>query len=153
MRPSDSESSQSICFKEMKSWGIWSTAQTSSLQGIPHPKSTGSEPLEVHRLSSFFFNIFYWLCYYSCPIYHRPPFIPLHPAHTLPPTFSPFSSCPWVVHITSLASTFPILFLTPLSIFYLPFMLLIPCTFPPPPPPPLLITLHVISISVVLFLV
>ena len=37
-----------------------------------------------------------------------------------------------------------------LSIFYLPFMLLILCTFPPPTP--LLITLHVISISVVLFL-
>ena len=41
----------------------------------------------------------------------------------------------------------------PLSIFYLPFMLLILCTFPPSPlPTPLLITLHVNSISVVLFL-
>ena len=41
-----------------------------------------------------------------------------------------------------------------LSNFYLPFMLLIPCTFFPlsPPPTPLLITLHVISISVTLFL-
>ena len=42
----------------------------------------------------------------------------------------------------------------PLSIFYLPFMLLIPCTFFSlyPPPNPLLITLHVISISVILIL-
>ena len=40
-----------------------------------------------------------------------------------------------------------------LSIFYLPFMLLILCTFPPlSPPTPLLITLHVVSVSVVLFL-
>ena len=38
----------------------------------------------------------------------------------------------------------------PLSIFYLPFMLLILCTSPPPPPTPLLITLHVISISEIL---
>ena len=38
----------------------------------------------------------------------------------------------------------------PLSIFYLPFMLLIPCTFSPSLPlTPLLITLHVISISVI----
>ena len=41
----------------------------------------------------------------------------------------------------------------PLSIFYLPFMLLTLCTFPHSLPRPLLlITLHVISISVVLFL-
>ena len=44
----------------------------------------------------------------------------------------------------------------PLSVFYLPFMLPIPCTFCPIPFIPssssLLIILHVISISVVLFL-
>ena len=43
---------------------------------------------------------------------HFPPFTPLHPAYPLPPTFSPFSSCPWVIHISSLISTFPIPFLT-----------------------------------------
>ena len=43
---------------------------------------------------------------------HFSPFIPLHPAHPLPPAFTPFSSCPWVIHIHSLASPFPILFLT-----------------------------------------
>ena len=41
-----------------------------------------------------------------------PPLIPLHPAQPLPPAFPSFISCPWVVHISSLASTFPILFLT-----------------------------------------
>ena len=43
---------------------------------------------------------------------HFPPFIPLHTAHALPPAFSPFSSCPWVIHIDSSASTFLVLFLT-----------------------------------------
>ena len=55
-----------------------------------------------------FFNI-YWLCYYSCPI--STPSTQLHPAHPLPPTFPPYSSCPWVILISSLASTFPTLFL------------------------------------------
>ena len=75
-------------------------------------------------------NIFYWLCYYSCPIF----FFLLSPStlHPPPTSIPPFSSCPWVVHISSLASPFPILFLTfPLCIFYLSFMLLIPCTFSP----------------------
>ena len=40
------------------------------------------------------------------------PFIPFCPTHPLPPTFPHLSSCPWVVHISSLASPFPILFLT-----------------------------------------
>ena len=41
----------------------------------------------------------------------------------------------------------------PLSIFYLPFMLFILCTFSPfSPPTTPLITLHLISISVILFL-
>ena len=46
----------------------------------------------------YFLSIFYWL--YSCPIF--PPL----------PCFSPLSSCPWVIHLSSLASPFPILFLT-----------------------------------------
>ena len=39
------------------------------------------------------------------------------PPHTL--TLSPFSSCPWVVHISSLASPFPILFL-PSPVYFIP---------------------------------
>ena len=41
---------------------------------------------------------------------HFSHFIPVCLAHPLPPAFPPFSSCPRVVHISSLASTFPILF-------------------------------------------
>ena len=68
----------------------------------------------VNLLPFYFFNIFYWLCYYSCPI--SPPYSPL--PGTLPPTrILPFSSCPWVVHISSLASPFPILFLTSPCLF------------------------------------
>ena len=48
---------------------------------------------------------------------HFPLFAPLHPAHPLQPTSPPFSSCPWVVHISSLASTFPILFSTSHCLF------------------------------------
>ena len=85
---------------------------------------------------------------------HFPPFTPLHPAHTLPPTFPRYSSCPWVILISSLASTFPTLFL-PSPVYFLPTiyatysLYLSPLS---PPPTPLLITLHVSSISVVLFL-
>ena len=85
---------------------------------------------------------------------HFPQFTPLHPAYPLPPTFIPYSSCSWVIHISSLASTFPILFLPSLCLFstynlcYLFFV-----SFPHSrPPTPLLITLHVISISMVPFL-
>ena len=76
--------------------------------------------------SSFFLNIFIMLLQLS----HPPLYYPT-PCTPLPPTVPPFSSCPWVLHINSLASTFPILFNLPLLIFYLPFMLLIFCTFSP----------------------
>ena len=48
---------------------------------------------------------------YAITVVPFSPFIPLCSAHPFPPTFLPFSSCPWVIHISSLASTFPILFL------------------------------------------
>ena len=50
-------------------------------------------------------------------LYQFPPFIPLCPTHTLPPTVPPFSSCPWVIHINCSASTFPILFLISSCLF------------------------------------
>ena len=83
-----------------------------------------------------------------------PPLTPLPPAHPLPPTFPPYSSCPWVILISYLASAFihysyppPVYF--PPIIFATYSLYLSPHS---PPPAPLLITLHVISISVVLFL-
>ena len=85
---------------------------------------------------------------------HFRPFTQLHPAYPLPPTFPPYSSCPWVILISSLASTFPTRFLPSpclFSTYHLCYLFSVP--FPPSPPPnPLLIILHVISISVVLFL-
>ena len=83
-------------------------------------------------------------------------FIPLHPASLLLPVFPapPLSSCPWVIYVSSLASPFPILFLTSSCLFctyYLCF--LFPVPFPPfSTPHSPLITIHVISISVILFL-
>ena len=98
-----------------------------------------------------FFKYFYWLYYYSCPI---SPFIPLYPAHPSHPHSPRLSSCPWVIHISSLASPFPILFLTSPYLFctyHLCF--LFPVPFPPlTPSSSPLITLHMISISVILFL-
>ena len=63
---------------------------------------------------------------------HFPPFVPCFPAHPLPPIFLPFSSCPWVIHISSLASTFPILFLPSpclFSTYHLCYLFSVP--FPP----------------------
>ena len=90
---------------------------------------------------------------YAITVVPFPPFTQLHPANPLPPTVPPYSSCPWVIHISSLASTFPRLFL-PSPYFppmiYATFSLYLSPLFPLPTP--LLITLHVISISMVLFL-
>ena len=74
----------------------------------------------------------------------------------LPPSFPHFSSCPWVSHTCKCfgLSISHIILSLPMSILYLPFMLLIPCTLSPislSPSP--LVTLHVISISVILFLI
>ena len=48
------------------------------------------------------------------------------------PIFPPFSSCPWVIQIGSLASTFPTLFLTSLCLFCTyQLYFLFPVPFPP----------------------
>ena len=76
------------------------------------------------------FNIF--IDYAITVVPFPPPLTPLHPAHPLPPTFPPYSSCPWVMLISSLASTFPTLFLSSPCIFstyYLCYLFSVP--FPP----------------------
>ena len=63
---------------------------------------------------------------------HLPPFTPLHPAHPLPTTFPSYSSCPWVILISSQASTFPTLFLLSpclFSTYHLCYLFSVP--FPP----------------------
>ena len=85
------------------------------------------------------------------------PFLPLHSNPSCPPPPShipPYISCPWVILISSLASTFPTIFL-PSPVYFPPIIYAIYSLYLSPlspPPTPLLITLHVSSISVVLFL-
>ena len=84
-------------------------------------------------------------------------FSPLYPPSALPPSHPPaftptFSSRPWVVHISSVISPFPILFLTSPYLFCTYHLCLFPVPFSPSSSPSPLITLHVISISVILFL-
>ena len=79
--------------------------------------------------------LFYWLYYYSCPNFSLcppPPGTPL----SLWKSF-PCSSCPWVMHINSLASPFPILFLTSLCLCCTYQFILNPCIFFPFSPSPL----------------
>ena len=131
-----------------------------------HRASRGSKSLEsikdtdcMHDFVSgtyhFFFLFFIFLIYLLIMLLqlsHSPP--PLHPAHPLPPKFPPYSSCPWVILISSLASTFPTPFLPSpclFSTYHLCYLFSVPFS-PSPPPTPLLTTLHVISISMVLFL-
>ena len=69
-----------------------------------------------HYLDFFSFIIYFIDYAISCPIF--PPLFPsaMHtPSH---PHSPPFSSCPWVILISSLASTFSILFLP--SSYFLP---------------------------------
>ena len=77
----------------------------------------------------FYFYIFidYAVTVVPFPCLHSTPSCP-----PLSPTFPPYSSCPWVMHISSLASTFPILFLPSPCLFptyHLCYLLSVP--FPP----------------------
>ena len=65
-----------------------------------------------------------------------PPLFPfaLNPA---PPAFPHFSSCPWAIHISSLASPFPVLFLTSsycVPTIYASYSLCLSLLLPPPSP-------------------
>ena len=84
---------------------------------------------------------------------HFLPFIPLHPVYPLSPAFPPLQLMVMghTYKFFGFYISYTILTL-PLSIFHLSSMLLILCTSPHLPPTPLLTILHVISISMVLFL-
>ena len=76
------------------------------------------------------------IIYYSCPI--SPPLFPSgrcwKGSYTSPPTriLLTLTSCPWVIHINSLASPFPILFLTSPCLFCTDHLyFLFPVPFPP----------------------
>ena len=60
--------------------------------------------------SIFFLKKIYFIDYPITIVPSTPLYSPL-PCTPIPPAFPLFSSCPWVIHISSLASTFPILFL------------------------------------------
>ena len=68
---------------------------------------------------------------YAIIVVPFPPLVSLCHAHPLPPTFPPFSSCPWVIHVSSLASTFPILFLISPCLFSTYHLCLLSVPFPP----------------------
>ena len=80
--------------------------------------------------------LFFWFfkkCILLIMLLHLPRFFPLLDSSptSIPPTPA-FSSCPWVIHISSLASPFPKLFLTSpclLCTYHLCF--LFPALFPP----------------------
>ena len=79
-----------------------------------------------------------------------PIFLPLPPStwYLIPSGNPPLSSYSWVMHISSLATPFPILFLTsPCLLSVYQFVLLNPCTFSPILPVFLPITLQMIPIS------
>ena len=91
---------------------------------------------------------------YAITVVPFSPFIPLCPVPLLPPAFLHFSSCPWVIHVSSLASSFPTLFLPSpclFSTYHLCYLFSVPSPSAPPRTP-LLTTLHVISISMILSL-
>ena len=97
-----------------------------SSHAIPFSPSPKLSP----SLCFWFFLIYLLIMLLQLSHFH--PFTQLHPVHPFPPTFPPFSSCPWVIHINSLASTFPTLFLPSpclFSTYHLCYLFSVP--FPP----------------------
>ena len=123
---------QRISSSQRHTPSIWQNQNQNS--GLLHPKCYyhSSTLSLMHLLNpfhfsllfvSFFLNIFidYAITVVPFPP-HSTPSCPLPPSH-----IPPYSSFPWVILISSLASTFPTLFLPSLSIFHLSFMLFILC--------------------------
>ena len=118
----------------------------------------GHACISLTKCFFFFLGISFFkkMCFIDYAITVVPNFllISLCPTPSLPPSSLPLSSCPWVVHKSSLAPSFPILFLTSPCLFctyHLCFLFLV-TLLPSSPFSSLLITLRVISNSVILFL-
>ena len=110
----------------------------------------GSQSNFIFSFHSFSFRcfLFFILSFLNIFIDYAITVVPFPPPHSTPscpppPTFTPYSSCPWVILISSLASTFPTLFLPSpclFSTYHLCYLFSVPLT-PSPPPTPLLTTL------------
>ena len=115
-------------------------------------RKTASEISQAMKDKYFFIKI-YFIDYVITVVLFFLPFIPLHLVPPFLPSFPHLSSCPWFIHISSLASLFPILFLN--SPYFVPTIYasyslsLFPHPLPSLSP---LITLIVISIAVNPFL-
>ena len=92
----------------------------------------------VNILNFILFYLFIFKIYLLIMLLQLSHFLPpLFPStlHTPPPVFPPFSSCPWVTHVSSLASIFPILFLTSpclFSTYHLCYLFSVPFPLSPP---------------------
>ena len=130
------------------SWELWSFFPQSPEDVLPSA---------LYLFFIIFFLFIYFKVYfngYAMIVVH---FFPLYsplPWDPLPIASPPVSSCLWVIHISSLAPPFPILFLPPPVSFvptnYASYSLYFFTPFSPLTLP--LITLHVVSFSVILFL-
>ena len=100
---------------------------------------TGTQSTEPHQPQLFFFFLKYILLILLLQLSHFSLLYP--PLPCIPPPTSiplPFGSCLWVIHVSSLASSFPILFLTS-PVYFVPTiyasysLYLLPHSPPPPP--------------------
>ena len=117
----------------MKVWTGWKRAAL-PINNLKVVTLVSPQHIWVTSFWFYFFNVFYWLCYCSCLI--PPPLFPstLHTPfhlHCPPPQFMSIGR---TYKFFGFYISYTILTL-PLSILYLPFML-IPCAFPPTDNPP-----------------
>ena len=117
--------------------------------------------VQLFWLFEIYLNLFIYLLYlflksidYALRFSQFSPLYPPLSPHPLPSSIPPpLSSCPCLVHISSLRSVSYTISMPP-TLFMPTFILLLPCTFAPlfhPSPSPLKF-LHVMSISLILFL-
>ena len=127
---------------------FFSPLPPSSLHPLPPacPLSSCTRVVHISSLASPLFLTFPCL-FFAYKLFFLFPVPSFYP----PPSIPPFMSMGHTYKFFTFSISYTILNL-PLSIFYLPFMLLISHTFSYILPPSPLIPLHVISISVILFL-